>query len=212
LDLELRKGQPDTFLVAQIGRTLKLHSPDVALKLCETLLTQTNLHAFRASWSTIMRGIATVRADDSFSAIFDGLDTLLDAVPHHSEHLLQAEASRLHFLRTIRFKRSQSRAEFVLSVYSSSHSETVKRACIECWRNWKDRPSFIRLRNTWNTLKAEEQRMLWLAAANFGDDGTNFRHQVKTSLPQAWGMGIERGKQPSFTSIYLEWCESENVR
>ncbi len=27
LDLELNKGQPDVFLVAQIGRTLKLHSP-----------------------------------------------------------------------------------------------------------------------------------------------------------------------------------------
>jgi hypothetical protein len=57
LDLELRKGQPETFLVTQIGRTLKLHDPEVTLQLCRTLLAPTNLHAFRASWSTIMRGI-----------------------------------------------------------------------------------------------------------------------------------------------------------
>jgi hypothetical protein len=55
LDLELNKAQPDTFVVAQIGRTLKLHSPSMALQLCRTLLSARNLHAFRASWSTIMR-------------------------------------------------------------------------------------------------------------------------------------------------------------
>ncbi|MEW6455017.1 MAG: RNA-directed DNA polymerase [Pseudomonadota bacterium] len=56
LDGELRKSQPDSFLVAQIGRTLKLHGPSEALQICSVLLAEKNLHAFRASWSTIMRG------------------------------------------------------------------------------------------------------------------------------------------------------------
>ena len=34
LELETKKGQPDTFLVAQIGRTLKFHSPLIAIQLC----------------------------------------------------------------------------------------------------------------------------------------------------------------------------------
>ncbi len=57
LNLELHKSQPDTFLLTQIARTLKFQSPQVAIHLCETLLDAKNLHAFRASWSTIMRGI-----------------------------------------------------------------------------------------------------------------------------------------------------------
>lgn len=102
LNLELQKGQPDAFLVAQIGRTLRLHTPRVALQLCATLLDSKNLHSFRASWSTIMRGIASVRADKTYSEIFDPLDQLLDAVPEHSPHLLLPEANCLHFLKTIR--------------------------------------------------------------------------------------------------------------
>jgi hypothetical protein len=54
LSNELRKAQPDTFLVTQIGRTLKLHNAEAALQLCRTLLSPGNLHAFRASWSTVM--------------------------------------------------------------------------------------------------------------------------------------------------------------
>jgi hypothetical protein len=49
LNSELRKAQPDTFLVTQIGRTLKLHNPEAALQLCRTLLSPGNLHAFRGS-------------------------------------------------------------------------------------------------------------------------------------------------------------------
>ena len=48
LNLELSKGQPDTFLVAQIGRTLKLQEPKIALQLCGAILAPINLHAFRA--------------------------------------------------------------------------------------------------------------------------------------------------------------------
>lgn len=208
LALELRKGQPDTFLVAQIGRTLKLHDPEIALQLCGTLLDRINLHAFRASWSTIMRGVASVRSNERFSDIFKGLDQLLDDIPDHSPHLLLAEASCLHYLRTVRFQRTERRAKYVLRVYESTSSETVKRACIDCWRHWKDRPSFIRERNKWNSLKAEEQRMLWLAAAEFGDDGVNFRRQVRDSLPHAWRLGIERNSKPTFASVYASWVEN----
>lgn len=205
LDLELQKGQPDAFLVAQIGRTLKLHSPKVALQLCGTLLAQRNLHAFRASWSTIMRGISTVRADDDFAEIFDGIDALLDAIPDHSPHLLQAEASCLHYLRAVRFRRTDPRAKFVLWVYSHTPSQTIKRACIDCWRQWKDRPSFIRVRNMWNSIGPEEQRMLWLSAPEFGDDGANFRQQVRHSILESWRLGIERKDRPTFAGTFRKW-------
>lgn len=210
LNLELQKGQPDAFLVAQIGRTLKLHPPSIALQLCKTLLDSKNLHAFRASWSTIMRGITSVRADEANSEIFDPLDQLLDAIPEHSPHLLLPEANCLHFLRAIRFRRTNTRAEYVFStVYSSTTSETVKRACIECWRLWKDRPSFIRMRNKWSSLGTEEQRMLWLAAAEFGDDGEHFRNQVRKSLANTWRLGIERNGKSTFESIYTRWASND---
>jgi hypothetical protein len=206
LDAELRKAQPDTFSVTQIGRTLKLHDPKAALQLCSTLLSAANLHAFRASWSTIMRGVSAVCADDErFSVISNELDQLLDAIPDHSPHLLLAEASCLHYLKAIRFRRTQRRTEFVFQVHSSTVSETVKRACLDCWRLWKDRPSFTRERNRWNSLKAEEQRMLWYAAAEFGDEGEKFRQQVRKSVANAWRLGIERNNAPTFASVYCNW-------
>ncbi len=206
LDLELNKGQPDTFLVAQIGRTLRYHSPGVALQLCGTLLSPKNLHAFRASWTTIMRGISTVRKDDAFTDIFDGIDMLLDAIPEHSPHLLLAEASCLHFLRAIRFRRTDTRGQYVSRLYSSTPSQSVKRACIDCWRQWKDRPSFIRIRNNWSSINPEEQRMLWLAGKDFGDDGKNFRAQEKRSTVNYWRLGIEQDGFPTFADIYKKWC------
>lgn len=208
LALELHKGQPDAFLVAQIGRTLKLHNPEVALQLCQTLLAPKNLHAFRASWSTIMRGIASVRADEAFRDIAEGIDDLLDAIPGHSPHLLLAEASCLHYLRTLRFRRTQDRAKYVLDVFDGTRSQTVRRACIDCWRQWKDRPSFIRVRNQWNSLGTDEQRMLWLSASEFGDDGENFQQQVRHSIAEAWRLGIERQNQRTFANIYKDWCEN----
>lgn len=206
LGLELHKAQPDPFLVSQVGRTLRLHTPEIALQLCITLLGPRNLHAFRASWSTIMRGVSALRADNKFAAIFPAIDQLLDDVPGHSSHLLLAEASCLHYLRTIRFRRSEERAKYVLALYSGTSSKTVKRACIDCWRNWKDRPSFIRLRNKWNSMSAEEQRMLWLAGSEFGDDGKAFRSQVKGGVDKSWELGIEKGVEPNFASVYRNWC------
>jgi len=206
LDGELRKAQPDTFLITQIGRTLRLHDPSTALQLCSTLLSPGNLHAFRASWSTIMRGIASVGAEESFGIIHGQLDELLDAIPEHSAHLLSAEVSCLHYLRAIRFRRTQARAAYVLKVHSTTSSETVKRGCLDCWRIWKDRTSFIRERNKWNALKVEEQRMLWYAASEFGDEGDKFRSQVKKSLAVGWRLGFERGSQPTFASVYRDWA------
>ena len=208
LNTEIRKAQPDTFLVTQIGRTLKLHSPQDALQLCMTLLSPGNLHAFRASWSTVMRGVAAVCADARFSDIFRTLDAILDGIPVHSAHLLQAEVSCLHYLRTIRFRRTQKRAEYVFQVYSTASSQIVRRACLDCWRSWKDRTSFVRERNRWDTLKSEEQRMLWTAAAEFGDEGVKFRSQVRQSLANSWRLGIERNNAPTFASLYSEWSNS----
>jgi Reverse transcriptase (RNA-dependent DNA polymerase) len=205
LDLELNKSQPDAFLVAQISRTLKLHSPGIALQLCSTLLSPGNLHAFRASWSTIMRGISAVRADDEFTDIHAGLDRLLDGVPTHSGHLLLAEVSCLHYLRTIRFTRTEERGRFVLQIYNQTESQSVKRACIECWGQWKDRPSFTRIRNKWGTLSAEEQRILWLVASSFGDEGDNFRGQEKRSTASAWALGIELEGDATFSDLYRKW-------
>lgn len=206
LDLELNKGQPDAFLVAQIGRTLKYHSPEVALQLCGTLLSPKNLHAFRASWATIMRGISAVRSDHGFSEIFTGIDTLLDEIPEHSHHLLLAEASCLHYLRAVRFRRTDARGKYISRLHSSTSSQSVRRACVDCWSHWKDRPSFTSVRNKWSALNPEEQRMLWLAASEFGDDGENFRSQEKRSALKSWGLGIEKGNGPTFAKIYEQWC------
>jgi hypothetical protein len=205
LDLELSKAQPDTFLVAQISRTLRLHTSALALTLCETLLSEENLHAFRASWPTIMRGVAAVRDDQTFADIFDGLDSVLDRIPSHSAHLLTAEASTLHYLRTIRFRRTETRAQYLARTYAQATSHTVRRACIDCWRQWKDRASFTSLRNQWDALAPEEQRMLWLSAGDFGDEGDKFRAQVRQSIPHAWRLGIERANKRTFAAVFTDW-------
>ena len=207
LDLELKKGQPDNFLVAQIGRTLQFHPPFIASQFCATLLNSKNLNAFRASWSKIMRGIAAVRARDESDVIFDELDEMLDKIPQHSRNLLIPEANCLHYLRTIRFRHTEVRAKYILEVYNATNSETVKRACIECWQIWGDRPNFIKLTNQWQNLGAQEQRMMWLAAGEFGDDGKYFRFQTRTSLPQAWQIGIERKGKQTFAALYRDWAE-----
>ncbi len=206
LHLELQKSQPDAFLVTQIGRTLKLHPPKVALQLCATLLDSKNLNSFRASWATIMRGIAAVRKEDSNSSIFEALDQLIDDIPDHSHHLLVPEANQLFYLKLLRFKKTQKRGQFVSTTFSSSHSQTVRRACIECWHEWKDRPNFNKMSNMWNTMGAEEQRMLWYAAPAFGDEGMFFRKRVENSLQTQWQLGIERRKSHKFFSLYSEWA------
>ena len=209
LELETKKGLPDTFLVAQIARTLELQTPPIAMKLCETLLDPKYLNAFRASWSKIMKGIAKFRGESENGIEIDYLDKILDKIPDHSPHLLLPDANCLHYLRTIRFRRTDARAQYVLEEYEKTRSKTVKRACIDCWRQWGDRDSFIRLRNQWQTLGVEEQRMLWLAAGVFGDDGKHARNQLRTSVLQAWKLGIERKENTTFGKLYLQWCEDD---
>lgn len=212
LNREVEKALPDSFLVTQIGRTLRLHAPDVAIQVVSTLLDPRNLHAFRASWSTIMRGIASLRSAEEFNSVSSMLDQLLDAIPTHSSHLLQAEASLLHYLRTLRFIQTPSRAAFVQTIYDTTRSDTVRRACIDCWRQWKDRGAFTFMRNRWNETSVECQRLVWLSAFSFGDQGDGFRRQIAPSLDQAWRLGIETQNSTSYCMIYQGWCNDPQAR
>jgi hypothetical protein len=207
LDAELRKAQPDNFLISRIGRILRFQSPELAIEICQTLLSPLNLHAFRASLSTILRGVAAVRGTDDCAAIFPKLDELLDLVPKESSHLLKAESSCLHFLRAIRFGRTDARAQYVLDLYLHTTSVSVKRACMDCWRIWRDRSSFTRDRNRWNAMSEEEKRMLWLASGSFGDEGAKFRLQERSSAQNTWCVGLERQGQPDFPTIYMDWAK-----
>lgn len=207
LDLEREKSQPDAFVLAQIGRALKFQEPPVAVQLCATLLDPKNLDSFRASWSKIMRGVYAVRSNDQFESIFAAIDVLLDRIPGAGGHLLVPEANMLHFLRALRFVRTDIRGAFVRQTYDSTTSAAVRRACIDCWRCWADRSNFTRLRNQWQNLGAGEQRMLWLAAGAFGDEGLKTRDQLRGSLAQAWQLGIETGAPGSFAACYEEWVK-----
>lgn len=208
LDLEKEKSQPDSFVLAQIGRALKFQEPKVAAQLCATLLEPKNLDSFRASWSKIMRGVYSVRANDDFEPVFKQIDSLLDLLPTSVPHLLMPEANNLHFLRAIRFTRTDSRGGYVRRVFDTSSSSAVRRACIDCWRHWRDRASFNRLRNQWENLSPDEQRMLWVSAADFGDEGEKSRNQLRRSLAQAWRLGFEPDKGQTFASSFVEWTKN----
>ncbi|WAC27503.1 RNA-directed DNA polymerase [Ancylobacter sp. SL191] len=205
LDLEREKSQPDAFVLAQIGRALKFQEPSIAVQLCATLLDTNNLDSFRASWSKIMRGVYAVRANDEFASIFDVIDQLLDRIPGAAAHLLVPEANMLHYLRAIRFVRTDIRGVFVRRTYDHTQSASVRRACIDCWRHWRDRASFTRLRNQWQTMGADEQRMLWLAAGAFGDEGEHSRNQLRGALSVAWRLGIEKHTQGDFGALFQDW-------
>jgi hypothetical protein len=207
LDLEREKSQPDAFVLAQIGRALKFQEPSVAAQLCATLLDPKNLDAFRASWSKIMRGVYAVRSNDQFASIFAVIDGLLDQIPGAGGHLLVPEANMLHFLRALRFVRTDLRGAFVRQTYDTTASASVRRACIDCWKHWGDRANFTRLRNQWQNLGAGEQRMLWLAAGAFGDEGLKAKDQLRGSLAQGWQLGIEAGASGSFAACYDDWVK-----
>ncbi|GAA3717647.1 hypothetical protein GCM10022268_27630 [Sphingomonas cynarae] len=207
LDLEREKSQPDAFVLAQIGRALKFQEPASAAQLCATLLDPNNLDSFRASWSKIMRGVYAVRSNDEFALIFAAIDALLDRIPATGAHLLVPEANMLHFLRAIRFVRTDTRGIFVRQTYDATASASVRRACIDCWRHWADRSNFTRLRNQWQNLGTGEQRMLWLAAGAFGDEGVKTRDQLRGSLAQVWQLGIESGSPGTFATCYEDWVK-----
>jgi hypothetical protein len=208
LDLEKAKSQPDNFILAQIGRALKFQEPGVAAQMCSTLLDPKNLDSFRSSWSKIMRGVYSVRAGAEFATIYQEIDELLDKLPGAAPHLLTPEANILHYLRTIRFVRTDVRGRFVRQTYDTTSSQTVKRACIDCWRHWVDRANFTRLRNQWQNLSPDEQRMLWLAAGKFGDDGVHARNQLRRSLSQVWRLGFETNGGITFGSCYEAWASN----
>jgi hypothetical protein len=208
LDLEKEKSQPDNFVLAQIGRALKFQEPHTAANLCATLLDPKNLDSFRASWSKIMRGVYSVRANTEFEVVYQQIDDLLDRLPAAASHLLIPEANSLHYLRVIRFRRTDIRGRFVRRIYTETSSQAVKRACIDCWRHWSDRASFTRLRNLWQNLGPDEQRMLWLAAENFGDDGAHARTQLRRSLSQVWRLGFETDSAITFASCYEDWTRN----
>lgn len=208
LDLEKDKSQPDAFVLAQIGRALKFQEPAVAVQLCATLLDPGNLNSFRASWSKIMRGVYAIRSRELFEPIFSVIDTLLDCITSAGAHLLVPEANMLHYLRAIRFTRTDLRGAFVRQTYDETKSSSVRRACIDCWRHWADRPSFTRMRNQWQNLGIEEQRMFWLAAASFGDEGAKAKNQLRGSLGQAWQLGIETGAPNTFSACYEDWVKN----
>jgi len=223
LNRELEKALPDTFLVAQIGRTMRLHEPNVALEIASTLLNGANLHAFRSSFSTIMRGIAHLRGDSRFESIHGGIDSLLDAVPVHSAHLLKVDANVLHYMRCLRFCSTSKRAVYVRQLWDTTQLDVVRRACIDCWRNWRDRAGFNFLRNRWPQLSPDCKRLFWLATYVFGDEGDAVRRQFRHAIPQAWALGVEvpldrekdrqklkahpRGAEPLFAAVYEAWSK-----
>jgi hypothetical protein len=205
LQAETFKSQPDSFLVAQISRTLQFQSPLAAAQLCQTLLQPSNLNSFRASWSKVMRGIAKIRNDEKFNSIHATIDTCLDSVISECEHLLLPEANSLHFMRAIRFKSTERRAMFINNLFKNSEFNTVKRACIDCWRHWKDRPSFLSAINNFDTSHPEMQRMLWLTSMNFDDEGTHFRLRVQKKIDSSWELGIETQASKKFSTLYKKW-------
>ena len=135
-------------------------------------------------------------------------DDLLDKVPAAASHLLMPEVNTLHYLRAIRFRRTDVRGPLVRRVYNETSSQAVRRACIDCWRQWRDRASFISLRNDWQNLGPDEQRMVWLAAGSFGDDGTHARNQLRRSLNQVWRLGFEPDSGITFASCYEDWADN----
>lgn len=208
LQAETFKSQPDSYLVAQISRTLVFQSPYAAAQLCQTLLKPSNLNAFRGSWSKIMRGISKIRAESEFSQIHSSIDSSLDGVIQSCEHLLLPEANCLHFMRAIRFKATPARSQFVMGIFNSSEFETVKRASVDCWRHWKSRSQFLAASNRYDVSHGELQRMFWLASYQFGDEGKHFRGRVKKKIENTWALGFEIEGSKAFAELYKDWSAS----
>jgi len=52
----------------------------------------------------------------------------------------------------------------------------------------------------------EQQRMLWLAAGEFDEDGRNFRLQERRGALAAWRLGLEQADdQHQFAQLYIDW-------
>jgi hypothetical protein len=108
-------------------------------------------------------------------------------------------------MRAIRFKSTERRAMFINNLFKNSEFNTVKRACIDCWRHWKDRPSFLSAINNFDTSHPEMQRMLWLTSMNFDDEGKHFRLRVQKKIDSSWELGIETQASKKFSTLYKKW-------
>ncbi|MNV10753.1 reverse transcriptase [compost metagenome] len=209
LSLELEKSVPDNFLVAQVGRTLEFHSPEVALDLVKTLLSEASLRSFRGSWSTIMRGVAHLRTLEGYQHVHEEIDCCLDRVLTHSRYLLTNEGSQLHFLRALRFSPSRVRAAFVWGLYEESASVTVKRGCIDCVSGWATHGDLNAIANRWSGMHAEVRRAAWICSKAFGREGVDFRRQRRTSLVRGGQLGFEQGESETFSVIFERWAREQ---
>lgn len=206
LSLELEKSVPDNFLVAQVGRTLGFHSPEVALDLVKTLLSEASLRSFRGSWSTIMRGIAHLRSLDAYQEIHSKIDGCLDQVLSHSRYLLTNEGNQLHFLRALRFSSSSTRSAFVWGLFEDSVTETVKRGCLDCIGGWACHGDLNAIANRWGGMHPEVRRAAWIASKSFGKEGLEFRRQRLASLLKGGQLGFEGDEGETFSAIFERWA------
>lgn len=209
LSLELEKSVPDNFLVAQVGRTLEFHTPEVALDLAKTLLSEASLRSFRGSWSTIMRGVAHLRSLDGYKEIHSKIDLCLDDVLVHSRYLLTNEGSQLHFLRALRFSTSPARAAFVWSLYEDAASQTVKRGCLDCAAGWATHGDLNTIANRWAGMHPEVRRAAWLFSKSFGREGLDFRRQRRESVIKGGELGFEEGESETFPVIFARWAHDQ---
>lgn len=209
LSRELDKSVPDSFLVAQVGRTLGLHAPNITIGLVQSLISEASLRSFRGSWPTIMRGISHVRSMAEYQAIHAQIDRYLDEVAEHSAYLLTNEGSQLHYLRSLRFSGSKIRSAYVWKVYKATSSETVKRACLDCVKGWGGYGDMNTLTNDWVGMHPEVRRMAWLASLSFGEEGRNFRRQRFESLRQNVRVGAGVDDAGEFASMFEGWARGQ---
>lgn len=210
LSLELEKAVPDNFLVAQVGRTLGLHPPTVALDLVRTLLAEQSLRSFRGSWSTIMRGVSHLRSLPAYAEIYRQIDQCLDAVISHSAYLLTNEGNQLHFIRALRFGRSDVRSNFVWNIFEGSDSVTVKRGCLDCIGHWAAHGDLNSIANLWTGMHQEAKRAAWLASKFFGHEGADFRRQRQRSLVRGGTLGFETTETETFSVVFARWADDES--
>jgi len=207
---ERDKSQPDKFVISQISRTLNFLDEKTALQLSLSLLERDNLNAFRASISTIFRSINRILKSEAGEELKTPINKALDEVITNCRYLLVPDTNKLFFLRAIRNYHSAERARFVSQAYADSTSLTVKRACLECWRSWKQQADFNYLKSHWSTMSEPESRMFWLVSFVFPSSGRHFRQNEAGTLANRWRLGIEDSSMLSFSNIYKDWASNQN--
>jgi hypothetical protein len=79
------------------------------------------------------------------------------------------------------------------------------------------------LRNRWQSMSPECQRLYWLASFSFADEGDSARLQAKRAANQSWALGVElpfdeqrdkmklsklpRGAEPRFATVFMRWAK-----